>query len=106
MSPAKTATLSSLLVSKTRTGRPEPSGPVDARSPAHANTTSLEKPLRRVAAAVEDIDEGERAYYKALTLKVDKPRFTRLKALGVNRNLPSQALMTEALDLLFSKHRV
>lgn len=96
MNSSKTATLSSLLVSK-KTGdapRPEHPGLAQAQTPT--------RPGRRIQASAEQ----EAAYYKALTLKVDKPRFSRLKALGVDRNLPSQALMTEALDLLFAKHRV
>ena len=48
----------------------------------------------------------QNAYYKALILKVDKDRFMKLKSLGVQQDLRSQALMTEALDLLFAKHHL
>lgn len=38
-------------------------------------------------------------YHKALTLKLDKERFTRLKMLGVMTGRTSQVMLVEALDL-------
>ncbi len=105
MANGKTATLSGLLVSK-KTGelsRPQHPGLQQAQTPKGgvALQASAAEPEGR-----EEPSLADSAYYKALTLKVDKLRFTRLKALGVQRDLRSQALMTEALDLLFAKHQV
>jgi hypothetical protein len=99
MANAKTATLSSLLVSKKAADAP-------AR-PAHPGLEEAQT-LPSVAAAGSSLinDSDTPRYYKALTLKVDKDRFTKLKNLGVQRDLRSQALMTEALDLLFAKHNL
>lgn len=84
MANTKASALSSLLVSKKESDPPRP---------AHPGLAAAQTP-------------SSPAYYKALTLKVDKTRFLKLKSLGVQKDLPSQALMTEALDLLFAKHRL
>ena len=101
MAGTKTAALSGLLVSKQGT---------DPHRPDHPGLEAAQTPRTR---AQDDTAEGSThssspqvAYYKALTLKVDKNRFTKLKNLGVQRDLRSQALMTEALDLLFEKHHL
>ena len=101
MASTKTAALSGLLVSKQG---PEP------HRPDHPGLEAAQTPRGR---ALHTPESGESApssaqvaYYKALTLKVDKERFTKLKNLGVQRDLRSQALMTEALDLLFAKHQL
>lgn len=110
MSNLKTAALSGLLVSKKSAIQvPEHPGLEAAQTPPSPATRS-QAPLSSIQA--EDSDEplhlepGTPPYYKALTLKVDKDRFTKLKSLGVQRDLRSQALMTEALDLLFSRHGI
>ena len=101
MAGTKTAALSGLLVSKQASEPPRPD---------HPGLETAQTPRKR---AQENPNRGEAlstssqvAYYKALTLKVDKDRFTKLKNLGVQRDLRSQALMTEALDLLFAKHQL
>ena len=98
MANRKTATLSSLLVSKKGTDAPRPEHPglevaQTPLAPFHNSSTQI-------------IESAQSAYYKALTLKVDKERFTKLKSLGVQKNMRSQALMTEALDLLFARHHI
>ena len=103
MANTKTATLSGLLVSKkgTEVPRPEHPGLEAAQTPIptlHAESN--------YGSPTESITSVQSAYYKALTLKVDKNRFMKLKSLGVQKDLRSQALMTEALDLLFAKHRL
>ncbi len=100
MAGTKTAALSGLLVSKKGTGyRPDHPGLEEAQTPR----TSAYEPqeIEGISASSSQV-----VYYKALTLKVDKDRFTKLKNLGVQRDLRSQALMTEALDLLFAKHQL
>ena len=101
MAGPKTAVLSGLLVSKQGTAphRPDHPGLEAAQTPV---TRALESPEREEPPS----SSAQVAYYKALTLKVDKDRFTKLKNLGVQRDLRSQALMTEALDLLFAKHQL
>ena len=100
MAGTRTAALSGLLVSKqgSEPHRPDHPGLEAAQTP----------PLRRQDSPEEGSpsSSAQVAYYKALTLKVDKDRFTKLKNLGVQRDLRSQALMTEALDLLFAKHQL
>lgn len=46
---------------------------------------------------------GGQGYFKAMTLKLDKDRFMRLKQLGLNQNKTSQVLLVEAVDLLLSQ---
>ena len=101
MAGTKTAALSGLLVSKqgTVSHRPDHPGLEAAQTPP---TRVQEDPERRESTS----SSSQVAYYKALTLKVDKERFAKLKNLGVQRDLRSQALMTEALDLLFEKHHL
>lgn len=101
MAGTKTAALSGLLVSKQGT---------ESHRPDHPGLEAAQTPRKRVQDSLgtgEVPSAGSQvAYYKALTLKVDKDRFTKLKNLGVQRDLRSQALMTEALDLLFAKHQL
>jgi hypothetical protein len=37
-------------------------------------------------------------YYKALTVKLDRPRYEALKSLGLKLDLKSQEIFVEALD--------
>ena len=101
MANTKTATLSGLLVSKKGTDSPRPQHPglEEAQTPASVHIINHQP-------STEASANAQASYYKALTLKVDKDRFTKLKNLGVQRDLRSQALMTEALDLLFTKHNL
>ena len=99
MAGPKTAALSGLLVSKQGS---------DSHRPAHPGLEAAQTPHAKDqhSKSQPDPSGAQPAYYKALTLKVDKNRFTKLKNLGVQRDLRSQALMTEALDLLFEKHHL
>lgn len=101
MSNTKTATLSGLLVAKKGSDAPRPEHPglEEAQTPSAVHMIE-----RKYSSEASENTQG--AYYKSLTLKVDKDRFTKLKNLGVQRDLRSQALMTEALDLLFTKHNL
>ena len=103
MANTKTATLSGLLVSKKGS---------EAQRPEHPGLEAAQTPISTFRAEITDnstaeaMTSAQNAYYKALTLKVDKDRFMKLKSLGVQKDLRSQALMTEALDLLFAKHQL
>lgn len=44
----------------------------------------------------------EAAYYKSLTVKLDRPRYEALKRAGIELNKKSQAIFVEALDLWLS----
>ena len=46
---------------------------------------------------------GASAYYKALTLKLDKARYQALKQLGLQEDKSSQELLTEAVDALLQR---
>lgn len=46
---------------------------------------------------------AETLYYKSMTIKVDKARYTRLKQLGVDLETTSQDLMLRGLDLLLER---
>ena len=101
MAQTKTAALSGLLVSKKG---------ADAPRPEHPGLEAAQTPGALLAVHHDNSSDASTtarsSYYKALTLKVDKDRFTKLKNLGVQKDLRSQALMTEALDLLFAKHQL
>ena len=103
MANTKAATLSGLLVSKKGTGPSRPDHPGLEAAQTPTSTPHVEMKHDSLA---ESMASAQNAYYKALTLKVDKNRFMKLKSLGVQRDLRSQALMTEALDLLFAKHQL
>ena len=103
MANTKTATLSGLLVSKKGTEAPRPEHP--GLEAAQTPTSTLQGENKQNS-PTESMISAQSAYYKALTLKVDKDRFMKLKSLGVQKDLRSQALMTEALDLLFAKHQL
>lgn len=47
-----------------------------------------------------------RAYHKALTVKLDKGRYTRLKLIGLETGKSSQQLIVEALDAMFRKTKL
>ncbi len=103
MAHMKAATLSGLLVSKKETDTPRPEHP--GLEAAQTPVSSLRAETNHDSPA-GTMENAQSVYYKALTLKVDKDRFTKLKNLGVQKDLRSQALMTEALDLLFAKHHM
>jgi hypothetical protein len=60
------------------------------------------KAQRAVPAPV--VEQGGQSYWKALTLKLDRERFTALKKRGVDLNKTSQVILTEALDLWLKKN--
>lgn len=42
-------------------------------------------------------------YFKAMTLKIDRDRYRRLKQLGLDQSKTSQQLLIEAVDLLLGR---
>ena len=42
--------------------------------------------------------EGRSGYYKALTVKLDRDRYEKLKHLGIQLDKKSQTILVEALD--------
>lgn len=81
----KTASLTSTLVAKK--GAAAPSAP------------------QAVIAAPKPADAGP-GYYKALTFKLDRTRYNKLKTLGLELDKSSQELLTEALDALLDKKKL
>ncbi len=83
---AKTATLSSGLVARKGTAVPT----VTETDTEHLSSTS-------------PIKKAEAGYYKALTVKLDKERFHKLKQAGLITDKSSQEIFVEALDAYLSK---
>lgn len=75
----KTASLSPGLVKK---GEAAPTPPAAART----------------LVAADDVAGGTGCYYKALTVKLTKERYTNLKTAGVRLDKKSQEILVEALD--------
>ena len=44
-------------------------------------------------------------YFKAMTLKIDRDRYRRLKQMGLDLDKTSQQLLIEAVDLLLGARR-
>ena len=42
-------------------------------------------------------------YFKAMTLKIDRERYRRIKQLGLDTDKTSQQLLIEAVDMLLSR---
>ncbi|MDA8258293.1 MAG: hypothetical protein M0Z99_22140 [Betaproteobacteria bacterium] len=55
-----------------------------------------------VIAAPKPLKKGT-DYYKALTLKLDRTRYNKLKTLGLELDKSTQDLLTKALDALLDK---
>ncbi len=55
-------------------------------------------------AAIPDDNGAGHSYYKAMTLKLDRDRYIRLKNLGLAKNKTSQMLLIEALDLWLAEN--
>lgn len=62
--------------------------------------------IREIVLSAKNVEpqalEGE-GYFKAMTLKIDKSRYTTLKQMGLDQNKTSQQLLTEAVDLLLAR---
>lgn len=52
----------------------------------------------------QDVAEPTVEYHKALTVKLDRVRYRKIKALGVEVGLSSQKIFMEALDDYLAKH--
>lgn len=81
---AKPATLSSSLVAV--------KGQAVAAAP-------LEKSREQVV-PLTPVPEVASGYFKAMTFKIDRDRYKRLKQLGLDTDKTSQQLLSEAVDLL------
>jgi hypothetical protein len=86
MQMAKTATLSSGLVARKGAAVP---------TVTETDTEHL--------SPVSPIKKTEAVYYKALTVKLDKERFHKLKQAGLIADKSSQEIFVEALDAYLSK---
>ena len=60
-----------------------------------AMATVEQAPIKIVPVEVE-------GYFKAMTLKIDRQRYRRLKQMGLDLNKTSQQLLIEAVDLLLA----
>ena len=58
----------------------------------------------KIKKAIVQVEEGGQSYWKALTLKLDRERYTALKKRGVDLNKTSQTILIEALDLWLKKN--
>ena len=98
MSKAAPTPLTSGLVSVKGQGVASVPVPESIAVPAPTPTPVAEKPK---PAPVLPIADG---YLKAMTLKLDRVRFMKLKQVGLDQGKTSQTLLTEAVDLLLKKH--
>lgn len=104
----KTAELSSSLIATKGNAVPtqvtaEPAQLALVATPVKAPTRP--RPATKAPApAVEPENVSGQAYFKAMTLKLDKKRFMDLKTAGLARQKTSQVILTEALDLWLEKN--
>ncbi|MGB7181545.1 MAG: hypothetical protein WA888_18575 [Burkholderiaceae bacterium] len=89
---AKPAALSSGLVAKKGAAMP-----VSAVQEAVPESVPVILPEAK-AAPIEKPKKGEKAYFKALTVKLDRKRYLRLKQFGLTQDKSSQDLFVEAID--------
>lgn len=80
-----------------------PKAPVEATS-ASQPEIKVGVPVAR-SPRVSLPEPAGQAYFKALTLKLDRERFTSLKMAGVSANKTSQTILVEALDLWFKRNK-
>lgn len=90
----KIADMSGLVAVK---GHAAPAAPSVPKRAAAAQAEASQAP----AAAPQD--PAGAGFHRAMTLKLDKNRYTRIKQLGLDEDTTSQALLIEALDMLFAK---
>ena len=93
---AKPSSLTAGLVKK---GDAKPASTPFMPTPAAATRAPpvAEKPASKSTAE-------QMLYYKALTLKLDRPRFEALKKVGLTLDKSSQNLLVEALDAYLAKY--
>jgi len=98
MSKAAPTPLSSGLVSVKGQGVASVPLPVPVPASLPVPVPTAEKPKPVPALPIAD------GYLKAMTLKLDRVRFMKLKQVGLDQGKTSQTLLTEAVDLLLKKH--
>lgn len=96
-SKPRKATPASLAAVIVRKGEATPAASI----PAHPATTGQapEKKGRPETAS------ASATYYKALTFKLDRPRYEELKRLGLREDRSSQEILMAALDQYLDLHR-
>jgi hypothetical protein len=94
---AKVASLTAGLVAKKGEAVPVKitGAATRASEPASAAPEVPQSPAKVVGAGKD--------YFKALTVKLDKDRYLRLKQFGLSRDKTSQELFVEALDAYLTK---
>ena len=64
--------------------------------------------IREIVLSCKNVEpqliEGQ-GYFKAMTLKIDKQRYTILKQMGLDSDKTSQQLLIEAVDLLLAQNK-
>ena len=88
----KAATLAAGLVRKTHT----------ATTSATATAATPPQDVQPAQAATPPAGN----YYKSMTLKLDKSRYSALKTLGLREDKSGQELLTAALDAFLAQHGV
>ena len=109
MSKTKASSLSAGLIAKKGQAVPATASvaPVeDVAAPAPAPAVSVDpapqsqaQPEAKEAAVIP-----EAGYYKALTVKLNRARYEKLKTLGMRLDKKSQAIFEAALDDYLAKH--
>ena len=109
MSKTKASSLSAGLIAKKGQAVPATASvaPVeDVAAPAPAPAVSVE-PAPQSQAQLEAKEAAvipEAGYYKALTVKLNRARYEKLKTLGMRLDKKSQAIFEAALDDYLAKH--
>lgn len=115
MSKTKASSLSAGLIAKKGQAVPAatsvdgsaelPTPPV-AAAPAPAPVVSVEPAPQSTAQpeVKEAAPNQEAGYYKALTVKLNRARYEKLKTLGMRLDKKSQAIFEAALDDYLAKH--
>lgn len=109
MSKTKASSLSAGLIAKKGQAVPATASvaPVeDVAAPAPAPAVSVEPAPQSLAQpeAKEAAVIPEAGYYKALTVKLNRARYEKLKTLGMRLDKKSQAIFEAALDDYLAKH--
>lgn len=106
MSKTKASSLSAGLIAKKGQAVPAvPTQPV-AAAPAPAPVVSVEPAPQSTAQpeAKEVAPNPEAGYYKALTVKLTRAHYEKLKTLGMRMDKKSQAIFVDALEDYLAKH--
>lgn len=96
--------MSGLVVAKGQAAPAAALAPSVPKSAPVAATTAPKAPAPQQATqAAKPVDPAGAGFHKAMTLKLDKARYTQIKQLGLDEDTTSQDLLVEAVDMLLAQ---